>query len=374
MPPPRIALVMGPWNNLDQILPGIERARRALPVWDLVHWSAPTAGLPWDHLATWRPDGALLVQGGLRLGGARPRLPMIGVHRDQGAQSLLVDELAVGRAAGEHLLAQGFRSFAWASVAKYGEGDFSWGHRRRQGCAEVLAAQGRRLEVIHLPPPDQAGDLEAEITRLARPCGVFVGNDWFAHQFLNRILALGLRVPADVGIVGADDHPLSAQLRVPLSSVRVPHAAAGELGARSLADLLAGRKPEPARVLLSPDGVAVRSSSALGGVDDPEVAAVLAYLRTHASEPISAAEALAMAGCCRRSAEQRFRAQVGRSVLAELTRLRLELARERLRHSDDSIGSVAAACGFADPAWFAVVFQRVEGMAPLAWRRAQSSA
>ena len=69
-----------------------------------------------------------------------------------------------------------------------------------------------------------------------------------------------------------------------------------------------------------------------------------------------------------------FRAALGRTVIEEITRLRLERAKRLLVDSDEKIKQVARDCGFTDAAYFDRVFVRVEGMSPGEYRRRKSSA
>jgi LacI family transcriptional regulator len=70
----------------------------------------------------------------------------------------------------------------------------------------------------------------------------------------------GLRVPADVAVVGFDDIPLAGFVDPALTTVRVPAHELGLAAGRALLDRLAGA-PVDARTLL-PTELVVRASSA----------------------------------------------------------------------------------------------------------------
>ena len=53
-------------------------------------------------------------------------------------------------------------------------------------------------------------------------------------------------------------------------------------------------------------------------------------------------------GCSRRTAELRFRAAVGRSILGEIRRVRLQHAKDLLERTSASRTSVANQCGYAN--------------------------
>lgn len=65
-----------------------------------------------------------------------------------------------------------------------------------------------------------------------------------------------------------------------------------------------------------------------------------------------------------------FRERYGCTVGEMLRQLRVDHARQRLAGSDESIGDIAVASGFADQSHLTRVFQRVVGVTPAAYRRA----
>ena len=69
---------------------------------------------------------------------------------------------------------------------------------------------------------------------------------------------------------------------------------------------------------------------------------------------------------------QRFRDETGMSIGEMLTQLRVSEAKRRLEQSDESVGEIARALGFAHTSSFTTMFTRQAGMSPSAWRKRQS--
>lgn len=65
----------------------------------------------------------------------------------------------------------------------------------------------------------------------------------------------------------------------------------------------------------------------------------------------------------------RFKQETGMSVAQYLRQLRLCKAMELLRYDRQTIGEVAALCGFDDSNYFSVVFHQAQGMSPSAYRQ-----
>ncbi|GKV95823.1 helix-turn-helix domain-containing protein [Pectobacterium aroidearum] len=70
-----------------------------------------------------------------------------------------------------------------------------------------------------------------------------------------------------------------------------------------------------------------------------------------------------------RSLRARFKEQTGMSVPHYLRQLRLCKAMELLRYDLQTIGDVAALCGFEDSNYFSVVFHQAFGVSPSAYRQ-----
>ncbi|MFE3743697.1 helix-turn-helix domain-containing protein, partial [Streptomyces sp. NPDC059134] len=98
------------------------------------------------------------------------------------------------------------------------------------------------------------------------------------------------------------------------------------------------------------------------------VNAALVFLYEHYRHRISRWQIAEAAGVSADHLGRLFHQRYGVTVWEYLTRLRVQRAGIRLRHSGDSISSVARAVGFRDRAYFSRVFRRVTGEAPHAFR------
>ncbi|MEV4840730.1 LacI family DNA-binding transcriptional regulator [Nonomuraea sp. NPDC049486] len=145
-----------------------------------------------------------------------------------------VDDVLGGRLAGRHLLDRGHRRIAFAG----GPFPVRQVEDRHHGLAGVL---GPDSELTVIPLPDltvatgrQAGKELAGLPREERPTAVFCANDLVAMGVLQELTQRGLRVPADVAILGYDDIDFAAAAAVPLSSIRQPREQLGRTAALML--------------------------------------------------------------------------------------------------------------------------------------------
>ncbi len=95
---------------------------------------------------------------------------------------------------------------------------------------------------------------------------------------------------------------------------------------------------------------------------------VIAYINEQFTHPISSATLSTMFGYDEAYFCRKFKAGTGITVMKYIRSLRLEHARRMLKETAQPISSVAAACGFADTAYFANCFKKQYGMTAVQWR------
>ncbi|MEE1941267.1 substrate-binding domain-containing protein [Streptomyces sp. TRM 70361] len=107
-----------------------------------------------------------------------------------------------------------------------------------------------------------------------------------------------------------------------------------------------------------------------GGSSRPRdpVRRAVACLERHYRHRLTRRQVARAAGVSEDHLSRLFHRELGLPLWDYLTRLRVRRAKERLRHSGDSVQAVARAVGFHDRAYFSRVFRRVTGVAPHAYR------
>jgi DNA-binding LacI/PurR family transcriptional regulator len=91
--------------------------------------------------------------------------------------------------------------------------------------------------------------------------GIIAASDPLALGAVRAARRLGLRVPADVSVVGYDDSALMTCTGPPLTTIRQPIEAMGRAAVKLLADQIDGTAGIPERLLFEPELV-VRGSTA----------------------------------------------------------------------------------------------------------------
>ncbi len=357
---------------------GIADFARTQGTWDLQWLDAGLNSL--EAITQLRPQGILahledetLVLSLMMLG--RPVVAVNQTVRSPKISSVAVDNYAIGMMAAEHFARRGMQNFACLSFAA-GAGE----QRRCEGFIEfvqqqstfqwtIYRLQGRNRPAVLSPTTDNP-QIRQWLIDLPKPIGVFVVSDLLGLSLCEICRAVGLRVPHDVAIIGADDDENVCLRADPiLSSISSPFSQIGYEAAQCLADHLASRMAPVQHRLLRPTGVTVRRSCDVCAIDDVEIAEVLRLIYGMSGKPLGMKEILKRVPMSRRSLEQRFRAVTGRSPGVEIRRMSLEQAARLLTNTSDSIDKIALLTGFSCGTHLSVAFTREYGISPNRFRK-----
>ena len=264
------------------------------------------------------------------------------------------DNLAIGKMAAEHLLAQGFRDLAYF---------WWWGGKndqeRSRGLKEEVFASGARYYDI------QRQSLEEDIVKLPRPIAIMAQNDYIALELMNSLLELGFKVPEELAVIGADDDELFTRVApVPLTSVDTSLQDCAYVAAGVLDELMEGQPRSLEPLLIEPKEVVARTSTDILAVPHKPCAKALKYIRDHFCEELDLEAISVDSGMCRRRLEDAFKKYFDRSMSAEIRRLRLEKAKKLLVESDWKVNVIAEKCGFSNGAHFCRVFKKGYSISP----------
>jgi LacI family transcriptional regulator len=179
-----------------------------------------------------------------------------------GADVVSADDVRIAADAVAHLVARGHRRIA--TVA--GPADAEPGRGRLQGFRDAVRRHGLAPDdapVRHGAFTREGGrEATAELLALpAPPTAVFCANDLMAIGALDALRAAGLRVPADVAVIGVDDIDAAALVHPALSTVRVPAQEIGHAAGQLLLTRLGGAVPPARQTVLVAHELIARDST-----------------------------------------------------------------------------------------------------------------
>ena len=92
------------------------------------------------------------------------------------------------------------------------------------------------------------------------------------------------------------------------------------------------------------------------------------YLKKNYYTRITLPELSVLFHCNTVTLSEKFRREYGRTIIEELTEIRLSQAKKLLAQTDLSVEEIAERCGFSERRYFTKCFHRAEGYSPSQWR------
>jgi DNA-binding LacI/PurR family transcriptional regulator len=191
-------------------------------------------------------------------------LPIVlvnGYREDIDASFISNDDVSSLEMTVAHLASLGHRSIGLA----IGQERFVTSIRRTEGFRKGMAAHLGQTEVDSLVVNTLftiEGGAAAAQQLLDRGCtAICAGSDIMALGIIAGARSRGLRVPADVSVVGFDDSPLTAYLDPPLTTIRQPVRERSLAAVGNLLDEISGVKAPRTELLYRPELVVRRSTA-----------------------------------------------------------------------------------------------------------------
>jgi LacI family transcriptional regulator len=303
---------------------------------------------------------------------ARSSVPMVVViqeHPDVEAVQVVPDLEAIGNMAADHLLGLGLEHLAFWSCGRHGRHYAQvWKSvlaRRAEAAGasfDCFARDGRNWELSRT--------CRDWLSKLPKPVGLFARSDAEAQAMAVNCYEMGIRVPDEVAILGAENDPVVSELsHPPLSTIDQNMRTIGYKAARLLDRAMQGGKVKNETVYVAPASVVVRQSTQMLAVEDEGVAEAIRVIRERACEGIGVSEVAAEVAVPRRTLEAAFRRHLDTTIHERIVHTRIERLKHLLVTTDLDMTSLSLAAGFASRTRMAVSFKERTGSTPTAFRR-----
>jgi LacI family transcriptional regulator, galactose operon repressor len=358
----RYAQLHGPWSFY--IRPGdFEQTLPEMKLWGGAGIIARVESRPMAEAIAAADVPTVLV-------GIDPRL----IHEVPGLERMSVvssDCEGAARLAAAHFLERGFEYFGYVGVRGR-----TWSSRRSIAYCEAIRAAGFTPFVYDPSRIKRERSWEYEQPRLARwieelpkPAALMACDDDRGRGVLEACRLAGVRVPEEVAVIGVDDDQLFCELAdPPLSSVALNSEQGGYRTAHLLDQLMHAKISTPQHLIVEPTHVVTRRSSDVKAISGREVGIALSFIHRNRSRHFTVTDVAEVVGTSRRNLEMKFRKAVGRTILAEIQRVRLEHAKRMLRETDLPIPQIAESSGYNSVSYLTQVFRREVGVSPAKYR------
>lgn len=350
----------GPWTFLKK------------PVYYL---QSSKTGLSLKQLRDFHADGIITCEGPLLEHVLDFSLPtIISPYKQTSFEHIpviLPDSDAIGRMGAKHLLAYGFRQFAFCGFE-----DLPWSKIRGRCFATTVQEAGYVCISDHRPitPQYHSGEkalhyLAKWLEDLPKPIGLMACNDDCSQQVVEACKISQLRIPEQIAILGVNDDPMICGLtNPPLSSIVLGTENAGYKAAELLDQMISGIAPTERVVTVQATHVVRRSSTDILAIEDVIVSQALHFIRTNIRELIQVGDVAEAVGLSSSALSRRFQRVLQRSVFQEITRMRIDLMTQMLLETDMSIDLIARRLGYQSADHIARYFQQQKHMSPRQYR------
>jgi LacI family transcriptional regulator len=332
----------------------------------------------------WNPVGCIVECSGERSDYFNPddfaSIPTVFLGRDprtlpRWASFINPSSTGPGEKAAMELLKVGLTSFAFVAT----EGNHFWSRDREAEFRRILRLHGMSCTVFGRKEAFRTEKSRTKacaefLLSLPKPCGVMAENDYAAVFVLDIARKLRIPVPSRLSVIGVDNDPhFCENARPALSSIHLDFEQAGYRACEILSILIGDPSAGPIRETYDALGLMRRGSTPIGSGTSPRVTKMLAYIREHACEGISAKDVAKQIPGTHRLAEMDFLRATGHTIMDELNNVRFEHVEMLLRTPSQRLGAIANICGWRTENALRTAFQKRYGMSMRAWREAQTS-
>lgn len=309
----------------------------------------------------------------LALATKRLAIPLVNIWHNSPCRKQLPgvfrDNFLIGQLCAEHLTSRGYTRFACISTNVESHTAACESFRARVNKAGYpCTTMKTSLNTYQKQKSKQR--ISDWLMQLEPPFGLFICADEIAYMVAQLCNKFGFRIPEDVAVIGSANEVLFCEFcRPTLSSVEPGYERIGRQAASLLQSLIAGEVPPTKVVWVPPLGVIVRESTDFTAVADEMVTSALSFIAANGHRRIGQEDVAKAVSAEVRTLQNRFRKHLGRPIVAEIRRQRIERAKRELQCSQAPIAKIAKSVGFGTLTSMCQVFQRELGISPSAYRK-----
>lgn len=349
--------------------------------WRLVHlwhWRGhlPARLHPEGALVHYLPDSQPVVDL-LKYGCACVRFGTLPHPDDDKLLAVLPDFKAEGTLAAEHFSARGFQHVGFWGTKPWGNFQAMFDGFKQRADQLGMAVHLYRFSPKRDEPKQAKVDRRREevakwLLDVPKPVGLFASGDWQAAEYCIDISEAGLRVPDDVAVLSRGNMPHICESCFPtLSSLDLDEAGRLRVACDWIQRLMDGETAPDKPIMFQPRGFIERESTNIIGASDRVVSEAVRYMWEHLHLDLSVEQVAAQVGLSESQLQRRFRKALGRSIVQELLRKRLDEAKRLLRVTDLAVSDIAPRLGFHSATYLHSTFRRSFGLTPLDYRNSR---
>ena len=273
------------------------------------------------------------------------------------------DSFSIGELAARYFMERHYTKFAFVGDPH----GLYWSKERESGFKDTLLSAGLSCISFDTPTARERTDWSVEQPRmqewlkaLPKPIALFAAMDGRGRQVLDACMGADISVPSEIAVLGVDDDELICEATFPtMSSIQINSQQEGYRIAEHLDRLMRGERLRKRVFLSQPTRVVTRRSTDATVIPDRQIAHALEFIwREAGRQAIHVPDVVRQIGSSRRFAEIHFKTVVGRTILEEIQRVRLERVCTLLSETNLPVGEITRQCGFERESYLARLFKK----------------
>ena len=285
--------------------------------------------------------------------------------------NITADYIGTGRMAARFYIDRGFRNFGF-----FGFNHVCWSDERLEGFRKEVEEAGfgdsfypyNMQDIDHLWYYER--DRMAEWLRMIpKPIGIMACDDNQGNNLIEACHSAGVRIPAEVSVIGVDDDELLCSLgSTTLSSIHVDIEDGGWKAAELIERMVNFPGAPVEDVVLKPVKIVGRMSTAAFATDDAQIQKAVQFIHKNYQKKISVKDVTAEVALSRRLLERRFKTVTGQTIYQYITDLKIKHFAEMLLSTGDQVINIALSLGENDTKSISRRFKQIYGCSPNEWR------
>jgi LacI family transcriptional regulator len=322
---------------------------------------------------------ALITEGGFPDGppGLLGMLPMVGLrHPDPEGRlpRVVEDPAATARRAMTHFREEGLEQYGVFHNMNPRKPE---GRRRSAAFLHLAVQEGLFVSAFPNGPrteekwslDGQLADLADWLKDLPRPCGILCGDDEHAYRVMQAAEEAGLRIPADLAVLGhGNDDLLCDHVHPALSSIDPHFDVIGRESVRRLLEEIQGQPRKERITFLDCARVVRRESTDRRFHDYPIVQRAVLRIEQDLAAIPSAQTLADSLHVSHTTLSKQFRAATGQSTWNYIKQRRLDRALHLIRETDLTLSEICADIGLSTIAQLSTDIRKMTGKSPREWR------
>jgi LacI family transcriptional regulator len=366
-------------SHLERVAYGIRRYSRERGDWMLIS-NPERHHLEIEQLRNWQGTGIIgfintLEEAEIIKNLNIPAVNISGALAESPFPRVRVNYYKMGVSGAEHLLARGFEDLAF-----YGIKGVWYAQEMCRGFKETVLSYGRKFHCYEAESTltgNWSGvnrQLLEWLKNLPRPHGLMAAHDPRALEVLQACLQLGIRIPEDLALLGANNDGITCELANPtLSSIPRDGEKIGYEAAALLDRLIENRASDldlNKEIVIEPLKVIDRGSTAFLALKDPDLLSAVNYIIKNIDKQINVNTICQYISKSRRWLEYSFKRDMNKSPLEFINEVRCTKAKELLEDSGNlKLSAVAYMAGFSSTDQMNKSFRKIYGQTASHYRQ-----